>query len=108
MGRDTIKFCPECLEAKMLTKHNWHKATTNKDGWNRICKICKNARSRASYQKNKSKLVKATKHARCSRCNFEDTCRARIWEMEFITLCSPQSPRHDLFLQQYEDRKNGR
>ena len=50
-------------------------------------------------------IMKYTPLAICDRCSFESICGSRIWDVEFITPCSSQSPDHGEYIKQNSNRK---
>lgn len=100
MARTLVKKCPDCQQDKKLTRQFWHIDRASGDGFNQICKPCRNARSRANYKKN-SRKKKQARQVSCYKCIFLDECKARIWDVNFDLHCSPESAGHQAYVNQY-------
>lgn len=58
------KKCGGCDGVLDLNSMNFHKDTSSKDGFHRLCKKCKNEESKESYHRNKKSILKRKKKKR--------------------------------------------
>ena len=57
-----MKICTKCENIKSLTEY--HKHSTSNDGYQTICKICRNELSKKYHKNNKDKINKKSKEYR--------------------------------------------
>lgn len=55
------KYCPQCEETKDKNGDNWQKSCDTKDGWQGICKECRNKNAKEYHEKNREEINKKSR-----------------------------------------------